>query len=75
MQSVDGMVSRHLIWRYWVEVNNDILTAICEANMNITCKLKFLALTDCVDTGADGGLGLVFWDGLDNLPAGTHRVG
>lgn len=37
-----------------VGVNNDILTALCDANTNMTCKLKALTATDCVDTDVDG---------------------
>ena len=37
-----------------VGVNNDILTALCDANANMTCKLKALTSTDCVDTDVDG---------------------
>ena len=37
-----------------VGVNNDILTAICDANTNMTCKLIALTSTDCVDTDDAG---------------------
>ena len=35
-------------------VDHDILTALCEANTNMTCKLKAVTVTDCVDFDETG---------------------
>jgi len=50
MQSVDGMVSRHLIWRYWVEVNDADGDGFCATEDN--CAV--IANPDQADADGDG---------------------